>query len=367
MYVHNFYSDLMLSTRILFDNAIFKNADYIKRYEFNYGNRTFQLDKEYKTEFEFPVAIVSLSNQSVPFGQRTENLQMTRIENINHVPVLLNKTNGKVLYMQEEHSSVNLSISINCESQFQAKEMEHVILRYLPLNKYCSIIKYTSFLELDQQFENYDEFNCNEHDIINLYTKMNKNLGQIDHCFSLWYEPLIKNESTSVSISDSSQRSFQVSIELNYLIQIPVKLFSDDNKYIDSVNINYTPNTFEPVFDYPVQKILNENSNKQLHNNTVKRQFILSEELVSFNEQQDKYYVTIQFDHGDMIIDNKLSFAFLFKGHLYKELKYELIEPTNKIIFEFSKTYWETEYKDFNVVNPILVQFIKKDKVDGEY
>ena len=174
MYIHNFYNDLLLSIRILFDNHIFSEIeDYIKRYEFNIGNRTFQLDSNYKPNFEFPIAIVSLNDDSLAFGGgRTEIIKKLPLENINQIEVLNNHTNNFKLILQEEHSIIPITITINCESQLNAKEIEVQIKRFLPVSKYIEILEFVSFLEVDSKFLNKIQFNPVTDIISNLFIKL---------------------------------------------------------------------------------------------------------------------------------------------------------------------------------------------------
>ena len=150
MLIHNFYADLLLSVRVLFDNFIFQNDQYIKRYEFNVGNRSFQMPKDFKTQFEFPNVIATINDEMPAFGQRPDVSQTISGYNVDQVPVLYNSTNENVLYLQEELVTVPISIIINCESPLQAKEVGNVIRRWLPYNKFIQFLEYTSFLEISK-------------------------------------------------------------------------------------------------------------------------------------------------------------------------------------------------------------------------
>jgi len=175
--IHNFYSDFLLSIKTLFDNIIFPN-NLIKHYSFNFANRTFELSKrDYKPNRSLPSIIIILNNDEYIFGERPTNIMYSTLENINQIPVLLDKTNNKVLYVQEEQTTISLSLTINCDSQFQAKEMEFIIKRFLPFNKYTNILSFASFIEIDKEFLLNNDINFNDHEIINLFTKLNKNIG----------------------------------------------------------------------------------------------------------------------------------------------------------------------------------------------
>ncbi len=361
MYIHSFYSDLLLSTRHLFDNNIFKTSDYIQKYEFNYGNRAFQLDSDYKQKFKFPIVIVNLGNVNSSFGQRTENLQPLQTSTTNQIPVLFNKTNGQYLYVQEEHSNVNLSITINCESQFQAREIEHVINRFLPLNKYIGILKFTSFLEISQQYISKEIFHLQEHDIINHYERLNTNTGEVDHFFSLQYEPLIKNESIATSISDSTQRSFQVTLELNYLIQLPIFMFTDKDSFIDSINVNYGNYGYESIADYPVQKIINNKTNLDLHLETVRHQLVFSDHsIIHHNEDTNFTRIRLEPNKKQIELKDYWKYNFINNGKIQKDMKFFFWEQEeiNRVDFEMPRTVYEDMFEiDFD--KPLIIQIIE--------
>jgi len=92
LYTHNFYGDILLSIRTLFDNHIFQNRNYAKRYEFNMGNRAIQLPIDYKPNFEFPNLIVTLNDEVSSFGQRPDVSQKIPGFNLDQTPVLYNRS-----------------------------------------------------------------------------------------------------------------------------------------------------------------------------------------------------------------------------------------------------------------------------------
>ena len=260
MQIHNFYADLLTSTRILFDNYIFFTPNYIKRYEYNIGSRMLQLGKEYETQQNFPVAIVNLNDDNATFGTRHEVDQKLQIGNTNQIPVLYCKETDLILYLQENHYTIPISVQVNCESQLQAKEVQNQIRRSLPVNKYIEVMNFTSFLELPIQFTGEEYFNPNKYDILNLYCKKDQKTGYTNYCFSVSYKPLIKLESVSTSISDSTARSFQVSADFSYIIQFPMYTFLNrlDPK-IERINLDFNI-TQQPITDYPLDQIFSKNS-----------------------------------------------------------------------------------------------------------
>ncbi len=357
MFIHNFYSDLLISTRVLFDNYIFQYPNYIKKYEFNYGNRVFQLDPEYKTNYEFPVILVNLNNPTPTFGQRYETLKPIQLPNVNHTPVLYNLTNNKILYVQEEQTNVSLSVTINCESQFQAREIEHVLLRYLPLNKFINLYSFTSFLEISNTFLNKNFFDINNHKILNLFDKMDNNTGEIEHFFSIQYSPLLRNESLTANITDSTQRSFQVTLELTFNIQLPIFLFDDTNTNIEAININLGNFGGEFISDYPVLKLIRD---KETYDDTrtVKKQLLFSDpgEII----EQDEHLTRIVFkpDPEFLKLYDDYTYNFINNNRIFKNVEHEFIEQENKVIFDFPTTYFDETFK-IDYTKPFILQIVE--------
>lgn len=257
MQIHNYYSDLLLSIRSLFDNKVF-NPNTIKHYDFNIANRAFAIDKDYKTQFEFPACIVTLNDDHYIFGERPNVIQQFGPENKMQHIALHNFSNNRQVIIQEEHVQTNISVVINCESQLQAKDLEFMVKRALPLNKYIQILEFTSFLEIPYSYLKTLEFEIYGHQILNLFTKMHENTGQVDHCFSMTYRPHIRLESINATIPDASTRSFPVNIELSYLTQMPMELKCIQlSGAIETINVHYSRFGYDPIADYPVQKVLN--------------------------------------------------------------------------------------------------------------
>ncbi len=281
MYIHNFFSDLLLSVKVLFDTHIFRTDRYVRRYEFNIGNRTFQLPSDYQTNFDFPVVIINLNDETPSYGQRPDVSQGLLYYNVDQIPVLYNSTKGSILYVQEEMVNIPITVTINCESQLQAKEVANVVRRWLPLNKYLQCLEFTSFLEVSLPFLDKIYFEPDIDQISNLYTKLNKRSGQIDYCFSITYQPFIRLDSISSTIPDSTQRSFQVVVELTYMIQFPLFLFCDKFPgVIEKIDIAiYNTSGFEPICDYPSSKIVNRTNDdiSRLEKGYIRRNYVLYE------------------------------------------------------------------------------------------
>jgi len=235
MQIHNFFTDLLSSVRLLIDNHLFPhNPGLVKSYEFNLGNRTFQLGLEPTSSYALPAVIINLQDDSINFGgRRSDLIQKNGLESINKIPVLYNSTEELTAYVHEEQSIIPFSVSFNCESQLQAKEISYQIKRTLPLYKNLNILEFTTFLEIDNKilFE-YLKYDILLSNIENLYTKINHNTGNVEYCFSLKYKPLIRLDSVNTSISDSSQSTFQTQLELSYVIPIPQYFIVGKNYFI---------------------------------------------------------------------------------------------------------------------------------------
>lgn len=260
MVIHNFFHDVLLSIRTLFDSTIFPN-NFIKSYHFNIANRSFQLSKNgYKTQYEFPTCLIRFNDDQYSFGERPNVCQNILTDNINQIPVLYDTTTLHQLILQEEHSSITTSVTINCESQLQAMDVEHRVKRYLPLNKFMSLINFSSFLEVQPEELLRMNINYNDNEIINLFTKMDNKSGHIIYCYAVNYNPLIRLDSCSVSLGDGQERSFPVNLELTYYIQVPVWAFGTaDSKEVTRINLDFTKFGFEPISENSCKPIYNQN------------------------------------------------------------------------------------------------------------
>lgn len=247
------------------------------------GNRAFQLPKDYKPNFEFPNIIVNLNDETPSHGQRPSVSQKIPGFNLDQIPVLYNQTTGVVLLVQEEMTNVPISSTINCESQFQAKEISALVRRWLPINKFISFLQFISYLEVSGEYLSKTSFDPTSHAISNLYTKLNKRTGDIDYCYSLQYEPFIRLDSISTSIPDSTQRSFQVVVDITYMIPMPLFMFSDKQPgTIERIDILINPSTgFEPINDYPSSKLINHLSDDiiNLKKGFVRRTFLVTDAI----------------------------------------------------------------------------------------
>jgi len=282
VYIHNFYGDLLLSVRVLFDQHIFQNRNYVKRYEFNMGNRAIQLPIDYKPNFEFPNIMVMLNDDVPTFGQKPTVTQNLTSFNIDQTPVLYNPITEEVLCVQEEMVNVPITCTINCESQFQAKEIAAIVRKWLPINKFIQFLDFTSYLEVSPTYLGDNHFNPATQQISNLYVKLNKRTGEIDYCFSLSYRPFIRLDSISTAIPDSVQRSFQVVVDITYMVQRPISMYNEQQPgTIERIDMLINPSTaFEPINDYPSSVSINYLSADvaTLEKGFVRRTYLLAED-----------------------------------------------------------------------------------------
>lgn len=368
MQIHNLYSDILLSTRTLLDKYIFP-PNFIKNYEFNLANRTFTLSKnDYKPNFSLPVALISFNNEQYSFGERTSTILNHTVFNNNKIPVLYDPLTSNAIYIQEEHTNVSTSVKINCESQFQAKEMEFTIKRILPLNKYINIFNFVSFLEIHSDFLLSIGMDFNSREIINLFTKFNRNLGQIEHCFSVNYNPLIRLESIDTSLMDGQQRTFQVNLELTYLMQMPMWFCWDSGEQtIERINVDFIRFGNEPISENSCRSIVNTTRTDKYDSiKFLTKRNLLIHDLLDYeffqihNEPTSPYHFAIQFTKEDFIISPNYQFnIFDINGKIHKDIKPTLIDTDlNKVIFHFTQDQY-LNYLKPTITTPIIIQFIQ--------
>jgi hypothetical protein len=251
------------------------------------GNRSIQLPHDYKPNYEFPNLIVTLNDDSPSYGERPSVSQKIPGFNLDQVPVLYDQTSGVTILVQEEMVNIPITIVINCESQFQAKEIYVLVKRWLPLNKFISFLTFTSYLEVSDTFLSRSDFDPATHIIHNIYTKLNKRTGEIAYCYGLQYDPMIRLDSITSSIPDSTQRSFQVSVDITYMLPIPMYMFSDVQPgEIDRIDMLINPSTgFEPINDYPSSKSINYLSDEviNLKKGFIRRTYLVTDDSSTTN------------------------------------------------------------------------------------
>ena len=226
-----------------------------------------------------------------------------KIMDVNEINVLYNNNTYKTVWVRENQTTIDISTQINCESQFQAKEIELTIKRFMPIDKYIQFLKFTSFLELPIEFLHSIHMDPNKHDIENLFQKMDTKTGLPIYCYSIAYEPLIRMTSCISEITDSSARTFGVTSNFTYLIQTPQWIFSDaDTSYPERIGISYGWGEFEPISDMTQQY-----GEAFIYEGTKfkpKRNFIVRSEREPFIEETsddslDGYDIKIKFPKED--------------------------------------------------------------------
>jgi len=369
MQIHNFYSDLLLSIRSLFDNKIFAN-NFIRHYSFNIANRTFELSKrDYKPNRALPAVIVNLEDDQYSFGERPTTVRHSSIENTNQIPVLYDQIANKLIYVQEEQTTITLSININCESQFQAKEVEFTIKRNLPQNKFTQIHSFTSFLEIHSDILLSCGMDFNDHPITNLFTKLNNNLGDSEFCFSMNYNPLIRVESITSNISSSTQLTYQVTMNLSVMIQMPIYFLLDEIKNdILKINMDFSRFGNEPIssnsmrsFNQQSEKLYLVDASKQVRRNVLihditEPQYNSTTLIVN---DIDYTLFEIHINSTDLVIKENFIFRFF---DIYNNI--HIIIPTlidtdiNTVKFQLTTTDYE-QYFCASLTLPIIVQFVE--------
>jgi len=371
MLIHNFYTDLLISIRKLFDEIIFKDhPNYIKEYQFNISNRTFQLNKlDYKTQYELPVALVLLNSSSPTFGQTTKSIQQLPIPDINHQPVLFDKDTNTTLFVHEEETNIDISIQINTESQLQTKEIEFVVSRYLPLNKPIILLKYVSFLEIPRNTLTQLNIDPINHTIYNLYTKYNANTDQLNYHFALAYEPLIKLNSISPSITSTGQRSFSLQIDLTYIQQMPIFIFSNTTKHIESISIHlgdFQPDSISSVDTVRmVNTEISSDPSARISLVLSKNQLEVSDKSkrLIYSEDTKKYTLNLSFDKDFLNVQDVYKLKLINSGAgIVEELeisKDNISILSNLIRLEFEKEDWESKFKPVSELDNLIIIIYK--------
>jgi len=369
MQIHNYFSDLLLSIRTLFDNIIFK-PNFIKYYSFNIANRTFELSQnDYKPNRELPAAIISLNDERYSFSERPTNIQNLTIENINQIPVLFDVVTDQYIFVQEEQVNVPITVNINCESQFQAKEVEFYIKRFLPLNKYIQLYAFTSFLEIDPHILFKLKMDYTQRDITNLFTRLNKNLGKAEYCFSIRYEPLVRLESIDPQISSSTLTKFTTNMQLDMLIQMPLHfLYNDPKPIIETINVDFTRFGHEPISENSMRSVTGTCEQLRLTTpNKLVRRNLLVHDLEEFsldtlivNEISYKLFA-ITFEFEDFIIKENFEFNFFdVNTRFHRNIKPTLLDTdTNTVKFQFTEEEYNNYFKA-EMTKPIIVQFVER-------
>lgn len=366
MQIHNFYSDLLLSIRTLFDNIIFR-PNYIRYYSFNIANRTFEtIQNDYKPNRELPAAVVNLQTDRYNFGERPTTIQNSSLENINQIPVLYDSVTERTVYVQEEHIVVPIIININCESQLQAKEVEFHIKRYLPLTKYIELYSFTSFLEIDPNFLFELDMDFNERSITNLFTRLNKNLGYSEYCFSMSYRPLVQLTSIDSNITNSNQSTYSVNISLDLSVQCPIHILYDvPVKRIERINMDFTRFGHEPISENSMRTYLEESEKIKLTQPHKKvRMNLLIHDLNEYGLSTlttDETYklFEIRFEPEEFTIKKNMEFNFFDIRNKFHKIEPTLIDTdVNTVKFQITETDYE-KYFNATITNPIVVQFVE--------
>jgi len=393
MNIHNLFSDLMLGLANHINSLL---PTKIKHYQFNLANVSFNLDLS--PQFELPSAIINLGSTS-PYINHPYIFQ-SNLKNQHQFPVLYNETKDIELVIQEEHYVSNIDFLINCESQIQALNINHILMNFLPLNKYLHLFKFISFFEINSIFLNRLLFNPEKDKIYNLFLKHNKYSNNLDYCFSIQYEPLVRLVSSSVDLTNITASSFQVANSFEILNQLPIYIFGppiDYSKNVDIVTkkLYYTnipiaikqslflilelqhketayiesqlvPINYQADGTFIVSLLYGNVSGRLESERTTYSADIIYDDIVyavkivkeySFITNNSKYYCTGSFS-GQLknvnIVDNDIT-AWLTGYFNNKQINEKLnFKITNKYV-EYSLQTFVANFFDYNVLNYLLV------------
>ena len=368
MKIHNFLCDLLVSTKLLFDNYLFQDEPgLIKSYQFNIGNRSFQLGREPFSNYELPAIISAINDETINFnGRRTDLIMRNQLENTNKIPVLYNETRDVGVFVHEEQTFVSFTIAINCESQLHAKELAYTIKRSLPLNKHLNILNFTTFLELIPDFLfNKLQFDIIQDTIHNLYTKLNYNTGKPEYCFSLNHNPLIRLDSITSAVQDSSTSTFQVLLDLTYVIPFPQFLIVDKYYEIQTINFSFNVEHNSPVLVPFTKHYIGLKPNYKID-----RTLLLTEESTRFpdsviiSKTPTQAFLSIKFELNDFVIQSDYKYRF---SKIFGDLRDPIIqEPTyyyqeeNRVVFIFDIETYNQRLKP-ELTQPLFIDFYHDD------
>ena len=374
MYIHNFFEGILRSIRNIFDNRIFKHKkfrsnnemvnDFIRSYQFNIGNRAFTLAKtDYTTGFEFPACIMTLNSERYYPVERPNVAQGFNIDNINCIRVIVDPLTGREIFLQEEHVEVSIDVQINCETQIQAKEIEYTIKRYLPLEKYIQGFGYTAWIEIDPTYLLYLGMDFNDRQLLNHFVRTNDNFrDSVRHYFSMYYNPLIKLESSSVSISDNSARSFPVNLTILYQIQMPMFISDNLDMKIEKINVDFNRFGYEPISDNNCRTLFTQQNNADI---TLRNLIVSSKdsmEVVEENNYPDSpIIIGIRFTSDSFKILQTMKFNIMDKyGKMHYDVcPFSVHEEINQVKFKIPRELYFTRFVPDNS-NPIIVQFVRR-------
>ena len=365
--IHTFYCDLLQSIPILIDNYILPSK-YIKSYQFNIANRTFNLfdrnnkHNPYTPNIELPASIISLvdtNDSNFIYGERPSNIQKLSITNINQLPVLCHEESDTTIFLQEDHIQTNISIAVNSGSQLQAKDIGYSFNRVLPSNKFIQVLEFTSFLEIPISTLTNLGLDPYNQTITNLFCRLNKNTGGMEFTYAVHYKPLIQLNSINTSIAQT-QQTFTTTIDLTYQIQYPLYLVYNRDYIIDRINIDYTKFNHESVTQKMQQSVYNNLSN--LSNNYTYLNLLISDfSDYEISNLDSKVYILFKLDTSYLdlsLIDHFNIFD------IYGSIHYNIGNPTfdllnNSATIEFDEIEFNTLYQP-SITNPILLQFVKR-------
>ena len=206
--IHNFYLDIVYA---LYNYLSEKIPVTFYGLETNLGNAGLQLSEE--PNFRLPrmqIDFQDIESDSIrpvvyQFHHRDVNGQRLAVHNY---------TNDLQIITQEEWSTFQLEIRINCDSHLQALDIKHHLTYLFPINKQLQHFEFISFFKIPDYLIDRNFINVEKDNVYNLYQKHFKHDSKLEYCFSLPFRPLIRVNSISLDIGDNNASSFPVSINM---------------------------------------------------------------------------------------------------------------------------------------------------------
>lgn len=303
MKIHNFYGDLLLYVRFLFEK--FLGPETIKNYQFNIESIPFQVD--YSKQPELPSAIVEF-NGTEKITYPPAVIQGSTCTSNSAFPILYDENKDLALYLQEILHELRVTFTINLNSQLNALNIKHTLEKYLPPQKYIQYDSFISFYELDEALLHPILFDINKDKISNLFLRSNWLTDGVDYCYSVNHEPIAKLESCDVQLGDTSQRSFSCTGQIGFTMGVPMH--------------TYIPEEYIPTIPTHLEE-------QQLQTNTVS-----SGGMALTLDIKEKEFDSTSLPFQDNIQEEKFILPFKRddKGNLIETYNYHVIENETIIL-----------------------------------
>ena len=126
------------------------------------------------------------------------------------------------------------------------------------------IFPFESFVQIPAEFFHVKYNNPDLHDIENLYLRYDGTTGEKTYFYRSFFKPHVQLNSVSADLADNSARSYPVTCDFSYLIQLPMWLFDTYNdKNVQRINLGLqtsdnissviVDNSFLSITDRPLE------------------------------------------------------------------------------------------------------------------